>query len=149
MLGLLVIGTLGIGTDLLLLGHYEDAWQVLPLILIGLALAAIVWHAIRGSAASVRALQIVMTLCAISGMIGVVLHYRASMEFQLESGAVSGGWPLFWKTIHAKAPPALAPGAMTQLGLLGLLYTFRHAALTRLLSISPGNPPTRQTSTSS
>jgi hypothetical protein len=27
------------------------------------------------------------------------------------------------------AAPALAPGAMIQLGLLGLVYTFRHPAL--------------------
>jgi len=26
----------------------------------------------------------------------------------------------------AKTPPALAPGAMIQLGLLGLVYTYRH-----------------------
>jgi hypothetical protein len=29
----------------------------------------------------------------------------------------------------AKAPPALAPAGLIQLGLLGLLYTYRHPAL--------------------
>ena len=29
----------------------------------------------------------------------------------------------------AKAPPALAPAGMIQMGLLGLLYTYRHPAL--------------------
>ena len=38
---------------------------------------------------------------------------------------------LFWKAMAAKTPPALAPGAMTQLGLLGLAYAFRHPALGR------------------
>ena len=39
------------------------------------------------------------------------------------------GMALFQKAILAKAPPALAPGAMTQLGLIGLAYTFRHPAM--------------------
>jgi hypothetical protein len=39
------------------------------------------------------------------------------------------GWPLFVKVVTAKAPPALAPGVMVQLGLLGLVYTYRHPAL--------------------
>jgi hypothetical protein len=30
------------------------------------------------------------------------------------------------KAIHSKAPPALAPAAMIQMGLLGLLYTYKH-----------------------
>jgi hypothetical protein len=36
--------------------------------------------------------------------------------------------PLLWKVMSGAAP-ALAPGAMVQLGLLGLIYTFRHPAL--------------------
>jgi hypothetical protein len=33
------------------------------------------------------------------------------------------------KSITSKAPPALAPAAMIQMGLLGLLYTYKHPAL--------------------
>ena len=36
---------------------------------------------------------------------------------------------LVWKALRG-ATPALAPGALAQLGLLGLLYTYRHPALT-------------------
>jgi hypothetical protein len=38
------------------------------------------------------------------------------------------GWPLFWEAIRG-ATPALAPGAMVQLGLIGLAFTIRHPAL--------------------
>jgi hypothetical protein len=38
------------------------------------------------------------------------------------------GMDLFSKVMTGAAP-ALAPGAMVQLGLLGLIYTFRHPAL--------------------
>jgi hypothetical protein len=36
---------------------------------------------------------------------------------------------LFWQAIRAKTPPLLAPGAMVQLGLLGLAYTYKHPLL--------------------
>jgi hypothetical protein len=38
-------------------------------------------------------------------------------------------WTLFTKVMTAHAPPALAPGVMAQLGLLGLIYTYQHPAL--------------------
>jgi hypothetical protein len=57
------------------------------------------------------------------------LHLRANMEFQLEMDATLKGLDLFKKSIVAKAPPALAPGSMAQLGLIGLAYTFKHPKL--------------------
>jgi hypothetical protein len=47
------------------------------------------------------------------------------MEFQLEMDPSLQGVNLYRKAILAKTPPALAPGAMIQLGLIGLAYTFR------------------------
>ena len=47
ILGLgMVVGFLGTGIELLLLGHTEDTWQLVPLILIGVGLVVLVWHAI-------------------------------------------------------------------------------------------------------
>ena len=65
----------------------------------------------------------------ISGAVGMYLHFQVNMEFQLEMDPALTGMSLFRKAILAKAPPALAPGVMTQLGLIGLAYTFRHPAL--------------------
>jgi hypothetical protein len=45
------------------------------------------------------------------------------MEFQLEMDPTLGGMALLLKVMHAKAPPALAPGNMVLLGLLGLIST--------------------------
>jgi hypothetical protein len=73
--------------------------------------------------------QMVMLLMIVSGGVGMYLHLRANMEFQLEMDATLSGFALFKKSIVAKAPPALAPGSMTQLGLIVLAYTFRHPAL--------------------
>jgi hypothetical protein len=137
LLGVLVVGMLGIGAELILLRHYEDNWQLAPLALIAIGMATIGWHFSRPSAASIRALQTIMTLFVAAGGLGILLHYRAAMEFQLESGTATRGWLLFVQVMHAKVPPALAPGAMVQLGLLGLIYTFRHSGLARSSQNSP------------
>ncbi len=128
VLAVLTFGLFGVMADLVTLQHFEDSWQLVPLVLIGLALAAIGWYLLGGGAASVRLLQMLMALFLVAGVMGVILHYRGNMEFQLEIDPSLGGWDLFSKVIHAKAPPALAPGAMAQLGLLGLAYAFRHPA---------------------
>jgi hypothetical protein len=61
--------------------------------------------------------------------VGTYLHFQVNMEFQLEMDPALSGLALYRKAILAKTPPALAPGAMIQLGLIGLAYTFRHPAL--------------------
>ena len=67
----------------------------------------------------------IMALFILSGMIGAILHFQVNMEFQLEMDPDLQGVSLYQKAILAKTPPALAPGAMIQLGLIGLAYTFR------------------------
>jgi hypothetical protein len=119
----LVFGLVGTGVELLLLSHYEDPWQLVPLGLIAAGLAALAWDAARSSATTKRIVRITMVLFALSGGLGTVLHYRGNLEFQLEIDASQSRWDLFRKVMRAKAPPALAPGLMIQLGLLGLIYT--------------------------
>ncbi len=126
LLAVLFVGLLGTGTDLALLNHVEDPLQLTPLVLLGLGLVLLVWHVINQGRASVRALQVLMILFVIGGLAGLVLHYRGSMEFQLEVNPELSGLELFLKAIRAKAPPALGPGAMIHLGLLGLAYAYRY-----------------------
>jgi len=128
VLAVLTLGMCCLLANLIALKHFEDSWPLVPLFLIGLALGAVAWYLAGGGAASVRLLQILMLFFVVAGALGVVLHYRGNMEFQLEIDPSQGGWELFSKVIQAKAPPAFAPGAMAQLGLLGLAYAFRHPA---------------------
>ena len=76
-----------------------------------------------------RLLQFVMLTYIGTGVIGITLHFKANAEFQREIDPSLGGLALFWKVVEATAPPALAPGVMVQLGLLGLVYTYKHPAL--------------------
>ena len=135
LLALICLGIAGLTTELVLLSHFEDAWQLVPLVLLAQGASAVVWQLLAPTAVSTRYFQLTMALMVVAGVAGIVLHYRGNLEFQLEIDATQSSWDLFRKVIHAKAPPALAPGAMTQLGLLGLVYTFRHPAL------SPGDGP--------
>ena len=129
LLGLLVLELIGTGVELLLMSHFEEVWQIVPLALIALALGILGWHAAARSAISIHALRVTMVLAIVSAGIGFALHYRANAEFQLDIDPSAGGPALWMKVLRAKAPPALAPGVMAHLGLLGLAYTYRHPAL--------------------
>jgi hypothetical protein len=129
LLAILLLGVAGISAELLLLNHVEDVSQWIPLALSGVTVALSIVMVLKPSPATIRLFQLVMLLMIISGAVGIYLHYGATTAFQLEMDPTLTGFALFRKAIVAKAPPALAPGAMTQLGLIGLAYTFRHPAL--------------------
>jgi len=136
LLALVVIGLIFTATDLYLLAHFEDFNQLVPFVVIGLSLVAVVWHMVSHGAASVRLFQVSMLLMVVAGLLGAYLHFQGNMEFQLDIDPSLSGWALFNKVMRAKAPPAMAPGAMAQIGLVGLIYCYRHPALTKDSSIS-------------
>ena len=124
VLAILVLGLLGTVTELVLLEHYEQPMQFVPLILIVAAVAVLAWEFRRHDFASRRAVQIVMVLFVLAGFVGFVAHFYGSAEYQLELNPDMSNWELLEKVLRAKAPPVLAPGMMLQLGLLGLGYVF-------------------------
>jgi hypothetical protein len=121
---ILVLGLLGTITELVLLEHYEQPLQFVPLVLIVAALATVWWEFRRRAIASHRAMQIVMALFVLAGFAGFAAHFQGSAAYQLELDPEMGKWELLEKILRAKAPPLLAPGMMLQLGLLGLAYGF-------------------------
>lgn len=129
VLAIVALGTVGMSTELLLIGHFEDEAQLVPLALAAVALCVIGWAAVRPGVVGLRLLQFVMLSFIGAGLTGITLHFNANAEFQREIDPAIGGTALFWKVVEATAPPALAPGVMVQLGLLGLVYTYRHPAL--------------------
>jgi hypothetical protein len=138
---LLTIGVAGTAADLLLLDHYEEIWQLFPLVLLALALVNIGWVVVitpasrsagvmpAAGSAAVITMRVLMVGFIAAGALGILMHYNGNSEFQREIDPSLGGWTLFTKVMRAKAPPALAPASMIQLGLLGLLYTYHHPVL--------------------
>ena len=126
ILALLGFGLAGSGIELLLLEHYEDGWQFVPLMLIPAAIGVMLWHIARPTRTTVRALQGAMALLVVAGLVGVWMHYSGAAAFQLEIDPSQPGRDVVWKALRAKAPPVLAPGLLMQLGFLGLAYAYRH-----------------------
>ena len=124
------LGTVGTAVELLLLEHYEEWRQMIPLGLLAAGLLALFWHAVHRSATPLRVLQVVMLMFVIAGATGLVLHYRGNAEFELEMYPSKAGWELFRESMMG-ATPALAPGTMIQLALIGLAYSYRHPLLRR------------------
>ena len=128
LLILFVIGALGTGAELLLLGRTEDLWQWAPLVLLAASLVTLGWRVVARGARSLRLFLGTMILFVLSGGVGLWLHYHGNAEFEREMYPSLKGAELFWESVTG-ATPTLAPGAMLELGLLGLAYTFRHPAL--------------------
>ena len=120
----LVAGMSGTAAELLLIGHVEDEWQLVPVVLLALGTFMAVAHAVRPTVLTTRLLQLLMTFFIISGGIGTLLHYRGNSEFELEMQPSLGGVELVKETLTG-AFPVLAPGTMTLLGVIGLAQTYR------------------------
>jgi hypothetical protein len=120
---LLVVGLVGTALELVLMEHLEDWWQRIPLVLIGCALGALLWYRFANSRASIRALRLVMLLFLASAAGGVILHAKGNREFALETTPGLAGRAMVAEMLTG-AFPALAPGTMALLGVIGLLATW-------------------------
>ena len=119
------IGLAGTVAELFLLKHTDGFWQLIPVVLLGLALGVVGWVAIGRNRASIRALQLLMAIFLLSGGIGTAQHYLANARDAAESnpGLSSGE---VYREAFMGVTPTLAPGTMIQLALVGLAFAFRH-----------------------
>ena len=125
-----VIGTVGLGTELLLLEHFEEWRQQVPLVLLTLGLVLLAIRLFYRGAIILRLFRWTMLAFVLGGIVGLWFHLSSNMEFELEMYPTLSGLELLSKALGG-AMPALAPGALVQLGLIGFLYTYQHPALSR------------------
>ena len=114
--------------ELFFLEHTESLWQWLPLIALGAGILSGLVAAISPRRSTIRPFRMLMFAFLIVGLLGVLLHYQGNVEFALERDPSLSGLPLVWKVLRG-ATPALAPGTLAQLGLLGFIFSWRHPAL--------------------
>jgi hypothetical protein len=69
-----------------------------------------------------------LLLVVLGGAFGVLEHVKTNDERMASNGSSLSGLSLVWQALKGSAP-ALAPGALAQLGLLGLLFTYKHPNL--------------------
>ena len=136
LLALVVFGALGLGAELVLLEHWEQATQWAPFVALTATVVTASGLWLRPSGRAVRVFRWTMWIVTVVGLVGVTLHLRSNVAFEREIVPDAAGAGLLLEALRG-ATPTLAPGALLQLGLLGLIVTFRHPLLRN------GDPPAR------
>ena len=114
--------------ELVFAEHYKDAVQLIPFAMILLTLLATAFVYRAPGAKMVRLFRWLMLALFVTSLVGVFFHLRGNLEVVREIHPEAAGWSLVWGALTGAAP-ALAPGLLAQVGLLGLIYTYNHPAL--------------------
>ena len=122
-----LVGVVGMATELLFIGHTDGWYQLVPVVLLTAIAVAMVWRLARPRRLTVWVVRTLMMASVASGVVGVVLHYRGNEAFELEMYPTLSGAALMFETITG-ATPVLAPGSMALLGLVGLAATYHRPA---------------------
>ena len=117
----ILLMTTGMLLELYLLDHYEDRYQLIPLLVIAIALVMTVVLNFRASKMIQQLFKLVLVLISLSGIYGVFLHLQANFEFEQEIHPTASTWSLFSEIISG-AFPALAPLSLIVLALMGYAY---------------------------
>lgn len=132
---LVLFGTTGLFAELVLLEHWHDSTQAIPLALLAMALAVTGLHVVSPTRRSAWLFQRVMGALVIVGALGVILHLRGNFEFEREILSDRAQGSILLRALQG-ATPTLAPGALLQLGLLGWIAD---ADLRRFIFRSPSS----------
>jgi len=128
LLALVLLGIIGLTLDLLLLEHTGSATELIPFAVLGVGLITTVAVGVRPTRRSLRLFQVAMVTIVATGLLGLYLHLRGNVLFEQEQDPSARGLALIWRSLRGGVP-LLAPAAMAQLGLLGLVFAFRHPVL--------------------
>jgi hypothetical protein len=102
----------------------------MPLALLGAGVVAAAAVALRPARGVLLAFRALMAVYVVAGAVGAYLHLQGNAEFERESNPALTGPALLWESLRG-ATPALAPGSLAQLGLVGLALAYGHPALRR------------------
>jgi hypothetical protein len=130
-LALAAIGVVGTLLELTLIKHYASKDQVIPYVLLGLSALGLIAVMVRPTALVLRVFQAVMIVTILGSGIGMFEHLKANAH---NAGATQDkeAIPTTPSAILAGIngfAPLLAPGVLAQVGLLGLVFTYRHPNL--------------------
>ena len=130
LLGLVVLGAAGLMVELVTLEHTASTSQWLPIAALVAAVGTSLALLVRPARRTVRAQQGAMLVLLGLGVVGLVLHFKGNVAFELEIEPDTRGLVLMLRALYG-ATPALAPGALVELSLVGLVQTWGHPALAR------------------
>lgn len=128
LLALVVAGTAVFILELVLIEHTESAWQWSPLVVLVAGLLVEGAALVRPGPGTLRALRAAMVLFIVFGLVGIYLHFRGNLLFELEMEPGAGGLGLLWRAAGGGVP-TLAPAGLVGLGFVGLIHTMNHPSL--------------------
>lgn len=128
LLLVLLAGMAGTFAELTLTGHYEDAWQYAPIVLLAIGLLQVAAALVSPRAFMVPAMRVLMVLFIASGALGTYFHFAGNAEFVHELTPGLTGFEFLKEVMTRTTPPPLAPGTMIMLGLIGLVCTYEKNA---------------------
>jgi hypothetical protein len=129
---LLITAFIFVGTpvELVLEEHTKETLQLIPFVLCGVGLLAVVAALVRPQKATLLALRVAMLLVALGGVLGIALHLWNNFEFEREIRPNLAVGDAFINTLKG-ANPLLAPGILVVAALIAIAATYYHPALGR------------------
>ncbi len=129
---LVLAGCLCVGTavELFLAEHTESPIQLLPFLLCGIGLLAVLAALLRPRRGTLVALRLIMGLLAAGSVFGVYEHIENNLAFELEIRPGAGLGDVWFEALKG-ASPLLAPGILALAAILAIAATYYHPALER------------------
>ena len=114
----MMIGSL---LELYLLDHYEDSWQLIPILSVGTTLVTLLILFFKKTTKVVNLFKAVLILTALSGVYGVFLHLQSNFEFEQDMKPTATNFELITDSLSG-ALPTLAPMSLVVLACIGYSY---------------------------
>ena len=129
---LVLAGFICFGTvvELALTEHWDGPVQLLPFVLSGLSLIAIIMVLARPQPLTIRSLQAIVGVTFLGSLLGIFEHIEHNVEVALEIQPNATTSELLLKGLGG-ANPLLAPGILAFMALLALAAVYYHPALRR------------------
>lgn len=115
-----IVFAAGTTVELVLLKHYEDGWQIIPIVLMTLSAGIFIAIKIRPVGRLIGLFRFLMAACALSGLWGILLHFNVNREFAAELRPSEPPTTIWMKSLSG-ALPVMAPGSMVVFALIGYL----------------------------
>lgn len=127
---LLLAGFLCLGTmvELGLIEHWDDPPQILPFVLCGLGLIAVVWFLIQPKYKTARLLRWIMGITLAGSLFGIFEHVEHNIGFALEIRPNATLGDVFFEALGG-VNPLLAPGMLAVAALLAIAATYYHPVM--------------------
>jgi len=115
-------------TELFFLSHWTETIQLLPFVLSGWGLIALLFAYFRPSPATIKFLRWSMIVIGLCSLIGIYEHMSNNLGFQMEIQPNSSTWELILATLEG-ANPVLAPGILMLGAAIGWTAVYQRSGL--------------------